>query len=265
MGIDLETLSFTKNQGLAELRLERPAARNGIDLQMARELQQVAVQCAGDASLRALLITASGPSFTVGGDLNFMAGVERARLPAVLKQLTSAYHQALHLLSRLHAPVVVAARGAAAGGGLGLFHAADFVLVADDLRVAMGFGALGLSMDGGNSWYLPKLVGRRRAAELYFEGRVLNAEEAVEWGLATRVVADDELEEQARALAQRLAEGPTLAFGEARDLLRGADQRTLADQLVLETEALSRCAGSEDAPDAIQAFLKKKTPVFRGR
>ncbi|WP_101675112.1 enoyl-CoA hydratase-related protein [Alloalcanivorax mobilis] len=260
-----EAVTFTVKDGLAELTLNRPASRNAIDLSMAEELQRVAIRCSGDPSIRALLISAAGEHFTVGGDLNFLAGFSEKRLSAVLYQMTAAYHQALNILSRLPVPVIAAVQGAAAGGGLGLLYVADIVYVADDLRVATGFGALGLSMDGGNSWYLPRLIGQRRAAELYFEGRVLNAEEAVEWGLATRNLPGRDLLPRAKALAVKLSTGPTLAFGEARGLLRGSYDRTLSDQLVRETEALSRCADSNDAMLGIQSFLQNKKFVFSGR
>lgn len=262
---ELETLTFTIDNGLAELRLNRPDQRNAIDLRMATELLQVATRCTGDPSIRALLISAEGPAFTVGGDLNFLGGLTKEQLPGMLRRMTGAYHQALSLFERMPIPVIAAAQGAAAGGGLGLLHVADIVYAAEDLRVATGFSALGLSMDGGNSWYLPRLLGQRRAAELYFENRVLDAGEAVEWGLVTRTVAGADLLSQARASAAKMAGGPTIAFGEARKLLHRSIDQTLNEQLTQETDALSRCANTEDAVTAIEAFLRNKKPVFSGR
>lgn len=148
---------------------------------------------------------------------------------------------------------------------MGLLYCADIVLAADNLKIAMGFGSIGLSMDGANSWFLPRLVGMRRAAEMYFEGRVLNANEALEWGLVTRVVPLAELQEQALSCANRLASGPTRAYGEVRRLYRESLGATLAEQLGAETEALSRTAATEDATDAIASFIGKRKPVFSGR
>lgn len=258
------TLTFSVENGLAELRLNRPDQRNAIDLRMALELEQVATRCAEDPSIRALLISAAGPAFTVGGDLNFLGELPSRDLPMMLRRMTGAYHQALSLFERMPIPVITAAQGAAAGGGLGLLHVADLVYAAEDLRIASGFGALGLSMDGGNSWYLPRLLGQRRAAELYFEGRVLNAEEAVEYGLATRTVATADVLSEARAVALKIANGPTFAFGEARKLLRGGLNRTLTEHLVRETDALSRCAATKDAAIGLDAFIRRDKPKFTG-
>lgn len=262
--LQFDTLTFTVEDGLATLCLNRPEQRNAIDLRMATELQQVAVHCRTDPSLRVLLIRAAGPAFTVGGDLAFLASHDPDALPGMLIRMTSAYHQALTILAELPIPVVAAAQGAAAGGGLGLLYVADVVLVAEDLRVALGFGTLGLSMDGGNSWYLPRLVGHRRAAQLYFQGRVLNAAEAVSWGLASECVPVDKLSGQAAALARQWASGPTCAYGEARRLLRESDQFGLATHLSHETAALARAAGTQDAQAGIQAFLRRSPPTFRG-
>ncbi|KAF0809992.1 Enoyl-CoA hydratase/isomerase [Alcanivorax sp. S71-1-4] len=260
-----ETLRFSIDDGLATLCLNRPAQRNAIDLRMATELQQVAVQCRADTSLRAVLICAEGAAFTVGGDLAFLNSIAPEALPGMLTRMTSAYHQALSILADLPVPVVAAAQGAAAGGGLGLLYVADIVLAADDLRVALGFGTLGLSMDGGNGWYLPRLVGQRRAAQLYFQGRTLNADEALSWGLVSDCVPGSTLREQAGAVARQLANGPTRAYGEARRLLRESDQRSLAEHLRDETEALARSAASADVQEGIEAFLARRAPRFNGR
>jgi 2-(1,2-epoxy-1,2-dihydrophenyl)acetyl-CoA isomerase len=179
--------------------------------------------------------------------------------------MVSLYHRALDLFRRLDAPLVCAVRGGVAGGGLGLAYCADIVLAADDARFTLGFGGLGLSGDGGSSWFLPRLVGPRRAAELYFEQRVLTASEAVEWGIASRVVPAASLHSEAIAVARRLADGPTRAYAEIRGLLRGSADASLTDQLAAEQAALMRTAGTPDAAEGITAFGAKRTPRFRGR
>jgi len=261
----LSVVEFTVEGGLATLRMNRPEAHNAINATMAEELYEVAQRCANDPAIRAVLVLGNGKSFTVGGDLAFLADTKEGELPGLLRAMTSPYHEALRIFSRLSVPIVAGVQGAAAGGGLGMMYCADIVLAADNLKIAMGFGAIGLSMDGANSWFLPRLVGMRRAAELYFEERVLDASEALEWGLVNRVVPLAELQAQALACASRLASGPTRAYGEVRRLYRESLSATLAEQLGAETEALCRAATTADATGAIASFVGKRRPVFSGR
>lgn len=259
------TLEFEVTNGLATIRLNRPGAHNAIDATMAEELCSVAQRCANDRAIRAVLLLGNGKSFTVGGDLEFLSQVKDGELPAILRAMTGPYHEALRTFSRLDVPIVAAVHGATAGGGLGLMYCADIVVAAEDTKIALGFGALGLSMDGSNTWFLPRLVGLRRAAELYLEERVLNAAEALEWGLVNRVVPLAELPAHAQACAERFAKRPTRAYGEVRRLYRDALSATLSEQLGAETEALSRTAATTDATGAIARFVAKRKVALNGR
>lgn len=261
---DLSTIEFSIHEGLATIRLNRPDVNNALNEQMAYELNEVATRCANESNLRAVLLLGNGKSFTVGGDISVFGEAAPAELPGLLSRMTGAYHNALRIFSRLNAPIVAGVHGAVAGGGLGLLYCADIVLAAEDTKFATGFSALGLSMDGGNSWYLPRLVGARRAAELYFEQRVLNAQEALEWGLLNRIVSASALEEQAISTARRLASGPTHAFAQTRQLFRQSWSSTLSEQLSAETDALFSSASSMDAKTAIKSFLTKTKPSFKG-
>jgi 2-(1,2-epoxy-1,2-dihydrophenyl)acetyl-CoA isomerase len=257
-------VEYSFQDGLATVRLNRPEARNALNQKMADELLNVAIRLAELDDLRAVLITGNGPTFTVGGDIEVFAEESQTDLPELLRRMTIPYHAALSILAELKAPIVCAVRGAAAGGGLGLVYCADIVLAAHSAKFASGFTALGLSGDGGNSWFLPRLVGPRRAAEFYFEGRVLSAEEAREWGIVSRLVPDDSLEQEAHDVALRLAAGPTSAFSEIRRLLKGSWEATLPEQLFKETAALARTSKTEDAAGAISSFINKQRPTFRG-
>jgi 2-(1,2-epoxy-1,2-dihydrophenyl)acetyl-CoA isomerase len=257
-------VEFSVADGLAVIRLNRPAARNAIDQALADDLAEAVQRCAADSAIRALLICANGPAFTVGGDVAMLAKIGPAELPGDLRRLTAGYHAALQILDRLEVPVVAAVHGAVAGGGLGLIYVADVVIAAAGTRFATGFSGLGLSGDGGGTWFLPRLVGLRRAAELYFGQRVLDADEAADWGLISRVVPATDLAAEAERTARQLAAGPTRAFGEIRTLLRRAHEVSLGDQLQAEAAALSRTAGTQDAARAIDSFLAKSTPEFRG-
>jgi len=257
-------VEFSVTDGLGVIRLNRSAARNAIDQALVDGLHEAVQRCAADAAVRALLIGADGPAFTVGGDVAMLARTGPGELPAQLRRMTTRYHATLQILDRLAVPVVAAVQGAVAGGGLGLTYIADIVIAAEGTRFATGFSGLGLSGDGGGTWFLPRLVGPRRAAELYLGQRVLDADEAVAWGLISRVVPAADLAAEAERTARLLATGPTRAFGEIRTLLRRTHQASLGDQLQAETEALSRTAGTRDAAHAIESFMAKSKPDFRG-
>jgi 2-(1,2-epoxy-1,2-dihydrophenyl)acetyl-CoA isomerase len=258
------TVEYSAAGGLGIIRLNRPAARNAINEAFAADFAEAVRRCAADASVRALLICGNGPSFTVGGDVAMLAGTEPGELPEKLRQLTTSYHASLRVLDSLPVPVVAAVRGAVAGGGLGLICVADVVIAAAGTKFAAGFGGLGLSGDGSGTWFLPRLVGPRRAAEFYLEQRVLTAEEAASWGLITRVVPAAELAAEAERTARQLAAGPTRAWGELRTLLRRSDETSLSEQLAAETAAQCRTAGTRDASHAIASFMAKTRPAFDG-
>jgi 2-(1,2-epoxy-1,2-dihydrophenyl)acetyl-CoA isomerase len=199
----------------------------------------------------------------VGGDLKSFAA--RDDLPRHLTEVTTYLHAAMSRLMRLDAPVVAAVHGSAAGAGLSLAAAADLVLAGASSRFVMAYTAIGLTPDGSGTWSLPRLVGLRRALELTLTNRRLSAAEAVQEGLATRVVPDDALAGEALALARSLAAGPTGALGAAKRLLRESLGRDLEAQMALETQSLAAAAASADSAEGIAAFLGKRAPGFRGQ
>jgi 2-(1,2-epoxy-1,2-dihydrophenyl)acetyl-CoA isomerase len=262
---EYERLTFASSNGLATVTLDRPAARNALDLVMAQELLQVAVRLAEDPNLRAVHLRANGRAFTVGGDIDVFSGPEPEELGGLLRTMTAPYHDALAILAQLSAPIVCEVNGAAAGGGLGLLYVSDIVIAGTSAKFASGFSALGLSGDGANSWYLPKLIGVRRAAEFYFEQRVLSATEAAEWGLITREVPDEELQREALDAALRIANGPTVALGKIRSLLHHSWGSSLPEQLVAESANLATTSRTKDAANAISSFINKQSPNFKGQ
>ena len=214
--------------------------------------------------MRAVLLGGTGRSLSTGGDLAMFAGLARAELPGRLQQMVDLWHLALERLTRIDSPVVCAVRGAAAGGGLGLLYAADVVVAAEDSRFALGYAAIGLASDGGNTWFLPRLVGLRRAQQLMLLNRRITAPEALDWGLVTEIVPAAEVEQRALELAQQLAAGPTQAFGRMKRLLRDSWTTDLPGQLSAETTQMSEAGASDDAAEGIAAFVAKRTPTFHG-
>jgi 2-(1,2-epoxy-1,2-dihydrophenyl)acetyl-CoA isomerase len=252
-------LSF--DGSVAELRFVRPEAGNAIDPVWVAEFRDAVATCAESAEVRAVLITADGRAFTVGGDLKHFSG-RLTDLDVALEEMVPVYHEALAQLARLTAPVVAAIQGPVAGGGLGVAFCSDIVLAAPEARFVCGFSKLGLSGDGGGSWWLPRLVGPKRAAAMMFENRELSADEAVELGIVTRVVAADRLEPEARAVAQRLADGPAVAFANMRRLLRESPGATLEQQLAAERTAMADCGRTADAREGVSAFVARPEPKF---
>jgi 2-(1,2-epoxy-1,2-dihydrophenyl)acetyl-CoA isomerase len=261
--VETGPVTLAVDGGLARVRLCRPEANNALDHDVAFGLHRAVSALAGRDGVRAVLVDAEGRHFTVGGDLFHLDGAGDD-LPAELQRMISLYHGALAQLARLDAPVVCAVQGAAAGGGLGLLWAADVVFAADDLKLASGFAKLGLAGDGGSSWAVPRLAGPRRAWEFLVDGRVLDAREALEWGLVSEVVAAGQLADVAEAYARRLASGPTRAYGHLRRLMRESPQRTWPEHLDAERQVMNDLAHTADAREGIAAFTGRRRAEFRG-
>jgi 2-(1,2-epoxy-1,2-dihydrophenyl)acetyl-CoA isomerase len=261
----LRTVLLDFTDGVATLRLNRPDHGNAINPDLAADLAEAATQIAERTDVRAVLIAANGPNFTVGGDLGVFAETAREQLPNQLRRMIDSFHLAIERLTSIDAPVVAAVRGGAGGGGLGLLYAADIVVAGDDARFAIGYGALGLTADGGNTWFLPRMVGMRQAQELFLLNRRLTAQEALEFGLVSRLTPSDAVDTEASALAATLAAGPTCAYGAVRRMLRQSFETGLSDQLDAEKESLVAASRSDDAQEGIAAFVAKRRPQFRGR
>jgi 2-(1,2-epoxy-1,2-dihydrophenyl)acetyl-CoA isomerase len=164
----------------------------------------------------------------------------------------------------MDAPLIVAVNGTAAGAGFSVAISGDLVLAAESAKFAMAYTAAGLSPDGSSSFFLPRIVGMRRAQELMLTNRRLTAAEALEWGLVSQVVPDAELAKASTALAKQLAQGPTRAFGVVKKLLATSFQESLETQMELEARGISAMAGSVDGREGIDAFLSKRAAKFSG-
>ena len=255
-----ETIDLAVRDGVAHLTLDRPDAANGINLQLARDLMDAVLAISADPAARVVLLTGAGARFCGGGDLKSFAG--RDDLPVHLREILGPLHTAIAELVRGDVPVVAAVQGSAAGAGLGLVGASDLVLAGESTKFVMAYTGVGLTPDGSSSWFLPRLVGLRRAVELTFTNRVLSAAEAQDWGLITTVVPDDELTAEAEALATRLAAGAPRALAAAKRLLHTSLESTLESHLAREAESISAASGSPEGQEGIAAFNEKRPPVF---
>ncbi|MDH4148469.1 MAG: enoyl-CoA hydratase-related protein [Acidimicrobiia bacterium] len=261
-----DTLLLDITDGLATVTLNRPEAANALDPVMSAELRAVAIKLSHDASVRAVLLTAAGKVFCGGGDLGSFASVDPEELPAVIDAMTVDLHAGLARFAKMDAPLVTAVTGSAGGAGMSLIAASDLVVAgAERAKFTMGYTAAGLSPDGTSTFFLARVVGLRRAMDLVLTNRVLSAAEAEAWGLVNRVVADDAVLGEARALAERLAAGPTKAFGLAkRSVIEGANS-SLEAAMERESASISTAARTADAIEGINAFLAKRRPSYTGR
>ena len=257
-----ETLLFEVRDGVAHITLNRPDAANSINLQMAKDLMEVALRCDEEPAVRAVLISATGKMFCAGGDLGSFAKAGD-EVPFLLKQLTTYLHSSISRFARMRAPVIAAINGAAAGAGFSLACAGDLAIASESARFTVAYTRVGLTPDGSSTYYLPRLIGTRRALELMLTNRSLTATEALEWGIVNRVVADDDLAGESQALARSLAAGPSAAFGTLKRLVLSSGE-SLESQMELETRAIADIARGADAREGIQAFLEKRRPKFTG-
>lgn len=261
--MDYETLRYEMSDGVATITLERkdnPA--NALNGRMAEELFDVGVRC-GAPEVRAVIVTATGKMFCGGGDLGEMDAVPDK--PAHLTRMATLLHAGLTRLARIDAPVIMAVNGTAGGGGFSIVLSGDYVIASERARFVSAYTSSGLTPDGSSTYYLAKHVGLMRAKELMLTNRVLTADEALDWGLVNKVVPPETVMDEARAVAQHIASGPTKAFGGVKRLLDTAFSDGLETQLDRETRSIADMMRTDDGPAGIAAFLAKETPRFQGR
>jgi 2-(1,2-epoxy-1,2-dihydrophenyl)acetyl-CoA isomerase len=264
MKTEYKTLLFDVRDNVAHLTLNRPDAANSINEDMGKDLMHAALRCDEDPEIRAVLISGAGKIFSGGGDLkDFISKGDQ--LPYHIKEITTYLHAAISRLTRMDAPVVAAVHGAVAGAGMSIAIACDIVVAAETTRFMVAYTRAGLVPDGSSTYFLPRIVGLKRALELTLTNRMFSAQEALQWGLITRVVPDNELLAQARAIAVQLAEGPTRAYGISKRLLHSGWMETLETQMENESQAIANSARTLDAREGITAFLEKRPPKYKGK
>ena len=258
----MSTLLYEVKDHVARITFNRPDAANALDMEMGRELMHVAIRASEDAAVRAVLLTGAGKMFSGGGDLKSFAAQED-RLPGHLKEVALYLHAAISRFVRMDAPVIAAVNGSAGGAGMSLCLFADIALAAESAKFTLAYTRAGLSPDGGSTYFLPRIVGVRRALELALTNRVLTAREAMDWGIVNKVVPDAQLQAEADALARQLASGATHALGAAKRLLHHSFSESLETQMELEAQAIAEQARGAHAREGIAAFIAKRPPNYR--
>jgi 2-(1,2-epoxy-1,2-dihydrophenyl)acetyl-CoA isomerase len=266
-----DALLFEKRDGVATLTLNRPDVRNALTSAMFLDMERMLLEIAADEEVRVVVLTGAGRGFSAGADLEPVSKEERGRTEAPSfpgdagGDILERGNRCILRLRALRKPVLGSIHGDAVGIGCSLALATDLRIASDAARFGVVFARIGLGPDGGASHLLRELVGTAKALELLFTGDVIDADEALRLGLVNRVVAADELADATRELAERLARGPTLAYGFAKAAVY--ESASLPFESVLDFEARNQRAASRsaDVKEGIRAFLERRKPEFRGR
>jgi 2-(1,2-epoxy-1,2-dihydrophenyl)acetyl-CoA isomerase len=256
------------DNGIARMTFDRPVARNAMTSDIIQAMIAFLRGLEYNQDVRAILIAGKGDNFMAGGDIKGMAGVlaesEEYRRANLEQRAVDAAPLFL-TLERLPQPVVVSARGFAAGVALSFIAGADLTIVSNNAQFLLAHVGIGLCPDGGTTWHVPRAIGVRKAKELAFFGDRFDAEEALRMGLVNRIVPDAELEDQTEKLLKRLVSAPSVSIAQSKYLINRAAGVSLADQLAAEGKSLGLCGQSLDFSEGVKAFLEKRKPAFKGR
>jgi 2-(1,2-epoxy-1,2-dihydrophenyl)acetyl-CoA isomerase len=258
----LRSIEFAVEANVAHIAWNEADRGNPIDEVFTSEFREAAELCAARSDIRAVLISARGKYFSVGGDLKRLAQ-DRHALPSFVSRMLVDMCAAISALAQSNAPVIASVNGIVAGGSVGLVAGCDLVYASPAAAFVPAFTAIGLCPDSGSSYYLPRRVGTTRAKEFYLLGESWNAETARNYGLINRIVPAAELESVTRDVAARLAASATLGLGETKRLLNRSLNTKLEEQLLLEAGAITRLTTTDDTWEGITAMLAKRPPNFR--
>ena len=247
--------------GIAEITLNRPSKLNAIDWRLAERVVDSLLAIERDESVRAVIVKGNGRAFMAGGDLHeFHAAGERA--PESVKRLIEPFHEIIRRIRTLRAPVIAAVHGAVAGGGVAVALACDFVIAADDAVFTPAYLRIATNPDGGTTWSVVKLLGERRALEWLMLGEPMPSQRAADLGLINRVVAREELDAEAKALARRIATGPAQAQASLKRLVWQASGADLDAQLEAECAGFLALSATADFREGVASFLERREPRF---
>lgn len=259
-----DSVIYSVADGVATILLNRPAVMNALDAAMIAQLRAACERAEHDAAARAVVLRGAGPAFLAGGDVSFFRA-NLARMPELVRQGGAELHHAILALRRAPKPVLASVHGTVAGAGVSLMAAADVAVAAEGTKFMLAYSRIGASPDGGATYFLPRLVGSRKALELMLLSDAVDARDALRVGLVNWVVDAERLAAETEAMARRLAQGATLALAETKRLVNETYDQALAAQLNAEVEAFARCAATRDFAEGVTAFVEKRKPNFKGQ
>jgi 2-(1,2-epoxy-1,2-dihydrophenyl)acetyl-CoA isomerase len=257
----IESIKASVCGEIALILFDRPKAFNAFDLDAITLFAEHLITLSGDDTVRGVVISGEGTAFCAGGDLKGVGGWPDGYASA-FHNLAARYHQAILEIRRMRKPVIAAINGIAAGGGFSLAIACDFRIMAKSAVMKQAYTSNGLSIDGGGSFMLPRLVGMARALEIAAFDRPISAEQALKWGLVTKVVEDGQAREEAIKMAEKLAEGSLESYGSVKRLFTDSFSNSFETHLELERAALRSCAAHLSGKEGLTAFVEKRKPVF---
>lgn len=253
---------LTQQHGnILEITLNRPDSYNALNLDMMRMLAETVSAAARENSIKSIILTGKGKAFCAGGDLKWISQ-QTEDAGSVLHRLAPQFHLSITEIRRMEKPVVAAINGIAAGGGFSLALACDFRVMGESATLRQAYTSSGLSIDGGGSFALPRLVGLGRAMEIMAFDNPISSAQALEWGLVTKVVPDDEVLPESLAMLNHLAKASLHSFAWSKKLITNSFNNTLETQLELERQGISDCGAHPDGQEGIRAFVEKRKPSF---
>jgi 2-(1,2-epoxy-1,2-dihydrophenyl)acetyl-CoA isomerase len=256
-----ELIELVKTDTIAQITLNRPEAYNAFNYELVSQLANQLTALAGESDVRGVVITGKGKAFCAGGDLKWALGYP-AKPGAAFHTLASQFHLAILEIRRMKKPVVAAVNGVAAGGGFSLALACDFRVMEKSAVLRQAYTSNGLCIDGGGTFTLPRLVGYARALEIAAFDEPISADQALSWGLVTKVVEDGQALSEATAMAQQLSRRALNSFAWSKKLITDTFNTSFESQLELERTALEACADHPDGREGLAAFSEKRKPKY---
>ena len=256
-----ESILTHQHAEILEITLNRPEAYNALNLDVMLMLSDILASAATDNNIKGIMITGKGKAFCAGGDLKWISQ-QTADASSTLHKLAPQFHITIIEIRRMGKPVVAAINGIAAGGGFSLALACDFRVMAESAMLRQAYTASGLSIDGGGTFALPRLVGLARALEIAAFDQPISSAQALAWGLVTKVVPDDKVIEETMSMLEVLVRSALHSFAWSKRLLTESFDNPLETQLELERQGISDCARHPNGQEGIRAFVEKRNPVF---
>ncbi len=260
-----DPLTFDIQDSIARITFNRPESFNAINSSAVAQLHEIVNQLYLDKNIRAVILRGSGDkAFCAGGDVSEFAEAGD-NVDGMVREMTSYLHVAISRLAWFEAPVIAEVNGVAAGAGLSFVACCDLAIASESATFTSAYTRIGFTPDGSSTFFLPRILGRKRVLELYLTNRVLSAAEALDWGIINQVTSSENLASEVHKLATMIANGPTKAFGGIKKLVMMSPNDSLESQMERETRFIAEMAKSRDGSEGVKAFTEKRKPQFLGK